>query len=156
MVSSSNPWHWYQNANSFMALSIIITDHLDAEGPDTDIRFLVAAGTLPTIASISIELFLKAYLLASEKRLKEIRKFNHDLEKLRKECEKLDPTAFADRDLIDVCGNYGTSVTINGGSKYPTNSAPHILTTAYAYTLRHLKEITRQKINSLGKIHDQI
>ena len=122
-----NPNSWFHKAGIYHSATSVLIEKF-VEGGDGDSLFEIstdqnAINAAPYLASLSLELYMKGFLISFGWSKGKATSMRHDLAKLRSECQSYNEN-WGDQSIVFVCDRLGqfilgTRENFGGGIRYP-------------------------------------
>ncbi len=116
-----DPKMWFMKAYAYASTTSIIRREDGKvlyrwEDPELKINAIRA---VPYLTGLTGELFMKGYLISKGVLPKNVKKFGHNLKRIREECLKFGDERFKDSNLIFLTDHCGEHLMEEGGIRYP-------------------------------------
>lgn len=148
-----DPKEWMQRGDEFrMTAKYLSKEYMESmfedNGETLPAKHPMLWASVPFIyiVATTLEIYLKGYLIAKGLKIEEVRKFQHDIEKVRKKCSEYN-LKFDKGTLPYITTNYGKLILENGGMRYPNRKAIPLLFPDYVDIMDEIRDELSNEIN---------
>lgn len=117
----NDPENWLYKSSSYHSAVLLIIDQFTKikDGSPLNNHALNAINTLPYLTCVSAELMMKGCLVSRGVDYKVVRKYKHELGKLREACVFYDKELFSLAKIVFLCDKLSEPIFAGGGIRYP-------------------------------------